>query len=58
MNSWATASSSSVVTPGAMRSDAAAIARAAIRPATRIRSTISGSLIRASPSSVGFGTST
>ena len=38
MNSWATRSSSSVVTPGAMSLAASSIACAAIRPAIRIRS--------------------
>lgn len=42
MYACATRSSSSVVTPGAMSLAASAIARAAIRPATRIASIVSG----------------
>ena len=44
MYSWAIRSSSSVVTPGAMAAAASARARAATRPARRIRSTVSASL--------------
>src|SRR3954470_3054817 len=42
MYSWATLSSSSVVTPGAMVFAASSMARAAMRPAIRIASTVSG----------------
>ena len=58
MYSWATASSSSVVTPGAMAFEASTMAVAAMRDAMRIFSMVSASLMRTSPSSRGLGTST
>src|SRR5690349_9009575 len=55
MNSWATRSSSSVVTPGAMCLAASAIACAAIRPAIRIRSMVSLSCTSGPVYGVGAG---